>query len=401
MEKKLILPNNLNPFLLAILFITAADSIGTIGPFYLIVRLIIFSLSFYIVLYKKFISIPLLIGVALITLSLVIHTIMIPSSIKINFRPAMNILHPFILYIIFSNIDNKSNIFSLNNAIIFLRISYIAIFLSLILGHLTGLGDTIGSRGAIEGLGGFFIGKNEIGIILIMVVIFAYWIKDHISRIELFFIMFCTMVLGIAVFTKSAMIASLIAFIFLDSKIIKTFLIVASLIAVIRLFPKIMGLIDFLYNETFFSAIEDGIIEFLFRGRTRYIDAFFNGLDFRFDQIIELLFIGFGNHFISHQIINNYAIFNGAIFKDFEMDYLDLFFGFGLLFTLFYTFYLIKLLIRIGKYSNWKISFLLLLIVLHAIMAGHVFFSTQVINMVIIFFFFVKYNYYNSIAKED
>lgn len=394
MERKLILNPTPNVFFLAIIFLTALDSIASIAPFYLLARLFIYSILLYIIFNKKFITFFDSVGIALVPISLFIHFLMAPSSISINLRPALNILHPFILYLIFNNLDNKEEIFSKENSKLFLRISYLFIFLSLVLGKVTNLGNRIGSRGAIDGLGGFFIGANEIGIIMIIVIIYIYWLINQLSKMEAYTLLFIFSILGCLVFTKSSIIAALIAMgiLITHSKAFRIFFILIFSLILLYYSTKIIKAYNFLKNNTFFSDAFTNIFAFIFRGRQNYFSAFFLNLEITRLKIIELIFIGFGSHTITGQLTSNIWFFRDAPFKDLEMDFFDLFFSLGLLFTLYYFYYVTRFFITIYKNSNLKVGALLFLILLHAFLAGHVFFSTQCINILILFYFFVRHN---------
>lgn len=400
MDKDIIINKNNKFFLLSILLMTAGDAFVSLAPFHLLFRAAIYSIFFFIVLYKRFINIPCILGAILLISSLILHLVMDPASIKINARPAVNIIHPFILYIIFSNIANQQEIFSKENLILFFRISYYAIILSLVLGKITGLGQTIGARGAISGIGGFFKGMNEIGILMVIMVTINYYLKDTLPKKEQHIMLIFFVILGALIFTKSSLVAMLMAFfiLFAESKSFRILTSTGIVLIVIIYLDKMTSFVNFLFNETFFKAIKSGLLAFIFRGRDTFVEAFFKDLTFSFTSKLELFFIGYGNHFISKQLIRN--MFHDATMKDFEMDYLDLFFGFGVLFTVFYTTYVVLFLKKIYKYSNRLVAIGFFLIFCHAVLAGHVLFSTQIMNVSIVFLFFIKNIYITQNSKE-
>lgn len=265
------------------------------------------------------------------------------------------------------------------------------ILASLLLGHVTGLGGTIGGRGVeMEGGKGFMIGANEVGLMLLLTAPFvgadmmrllrSTWLGGLVQVIVY-------AAAGWHVFTKSSLIAVLTsafsvycAFVKLGqfSKWLVRILLLGVGIFFMSLVLKSLEAIQAFALDTFFAALlNDGLLAFLFRGRQDYISAIY-------PQLVEhdlgglFLLFGAGEFFIRDLSIGPLMLDQGEG-TTFEMDLFDLVGAYGVVGALLFCAVVTTMLRKSGRICiPLDIKIVIFCVLLHAFMAGHVFFSPQV-----------------------
>lgn len=265
------------------------------------------------------------------------------------------------------------------------------ILASLLLGHVTGLGGTIGGRGVeMEGGKGFMIGANEVGLMLLLTAPFvgadmmrllrSTWLGGLVQLIVY-------AAAGWHVFTKSSLIAVLtsafsvyLAFIKVGqfSKWLVRILLLGVGIFFVSLVLKSLEAIQAFALDTFFAALlNDGLLAFLFRGRQDYISAIY-------PQLVEhdlsglFLLFGAGEFFIRDLSIGPLMLDQGEG-TTFEMDLFDLVGAYGVVGALLFCAVVTTMLRKSGRIRiPLDIKIVIFCVLIHAFMAGHVFFSPQV-----------------------
>lgn len=269
------------------------------------------------------------------------------------------------------------------------------ILASLFLGHLTGLGGIIGGRGVeIEGGKGFMIGANEVGLMLLLTAPFVG--ADMIGRFRSVWLGGVTQVIvyaiaGWHVFTKSSLIAILTSafsvyrvFIRLGqyAKWVVRFLLFTVSVFLLLQILKSLDAIQAFALDTFFAALlNDGLIAFLFRGRQDYISAIYPQL---VEHDLSALFLLFGaGEFFIRELSIGPLILNQGEGTTFEMDLFDLVGAYGVVGMLLFFAVVTTMLRKAGPKSiPLDIKIAIFFVLVHAFMAGHVFFSPQVTTLV-------------------
>jgi hypothetical protein len=268
------------------------------------------------------------------------------------------------------------------------------IIASLFIGELSGLGGTIGGRGAdMDGGKGFMIGANEVGLMLILT---APFVGAHLVRRSgnLFLGGVVTLLLygvaGVYVFTKSSLISALVA----AFAVYRAFMargslarrgmwvaLLAALLFAVRLVIDNLDAIEAFALGTFFSSLfNDGLIAFLFRGRQNYISAIFPQLLDHAHNAAIFLF-GAGELFVRDISVRPLGLLAGEG-TTFEMDFFDLFACYGAIGSALYLGLVAHLLHKAGPVKfPLEIKLALFAIFAHAFMAGHVLFSPQVTTL--------------------
>lgn len=267
---------------------------------------------------------------------------------------------------------------------------FLAIF-SILLGAFSGMGAEIGGRGTdIAGNKGFFIGANEVGILLLILLIFVNRMRSDYIRI---FLLLAICVCGVIVLTKSSLVASCFAAVFIVNRYVyvKFFLMLGFTLLFSFYWSTIFEQAIIFTTGTFFD-LNQGIVQFLFRGRQVYMNAFFSGIDFdSYFNLIRLFFFGFGENFVADVIAKGIDIPVGRR-STFEADFLDLFFSYGLCFFILY----ISLVYVFVKNFFSSLYFLektvVSLILIHSVMAGHVIYSPLVTITIVLMYFYLSKN---------
>ena len=385
-----------------ILFYTAFDAFAYFGAINSLAKMILYfiflflMISFYRVHYK------ILFIFLILLFALVINCFVDFFSLTMNFKALIRIFNPFLIFIVFSHVSKKSNFFSADLFLKFFRVFYSSIYLSLFLGKLTGVG-TKSIRFGMNNFEGFFKGANEIGILLIIILIYLYFLRSMISEIEFFFILCANILFGYFVFTKSAFMAIFFSFLYLNLhfKYIRRFgIIVFGSLVVLSLnidtvLTKILR--EVLMKSEYIKVLSTSFIHFIFNSREIYFISFFNHFDLTFLSFLWLCFIGLGDYGVIQCILPGLSWIAESDIKvvgraSFEMDFFDLFFGYGFIFTLIYISCLYKYIKIVSHSGGVFVTILLFSIIGHSFLAGHVLFSTQITGPLMILYFFVTNN---------
>lgn len=277
------------------------------------------------------------------------------------------------------------------------------ILASLVIGHVTGLGEVIRGRGAeMEGGKGFMIGANEVGLMLLLTAPFVGTNMMVRTRSVLFggiaqFLVYGWA--GIHVFTKSSLIAALASAYSVYLALVrrgrntKTFLWIGLLgvcIFVVKLIYENIDVIETFVMGSFFSVLfNEGIVAFVFRGRQDYISAILPQL---IDHPLNWLFLlfGAGEFNMREMSVIPLMLPPGKGGSNFEMDFFDLFGAYGLIGFILY-FCVVGLLLRQPGLHKMPIDITVVIFCVlgHAFLAGHVLFSPQVtglLSMVLLYY---------------
>ncbi len=268
------------------------------------------------------------------------------------------------------------------------------ILASLMLGHLTGLGGTIGGRGVdMDGGKGFMIGANEVGLMLLLTTPFVGADMMHFLRSTWLGGLAQIMVYAMAgwhVFTKSSLIAVLTSAVSVYRALVKSGRYSKWLIRIILLgfgiylimqIPRNLEVINAFALDTFFGALlNDGVVAFLFRGRQDYISAIYPQLVGHDLSALFVLF-GAGEFYIRELSIGPLMLDQGEG-TTFEMDLFDLVGAYGLIGLLLFG-AVVTFMLRMAGPNRmpFDIKIVVFCILAHALMAGHVLFSPQVTTL--------------------
>lgn len=387
-----------NIFLVFLLFIIPVfDTFGLLindyFPVLILSRVLVFLMGILIIITSGFISIGIKFLILFFTvyalLSVSLHVSLfsansigeVASFIRLLYFPVSF----FALYVL--SIKQKINIDDIEKT---LFRYVILIFISLFLGYISGYGGTIGGRGEnIKSMKGFMIGANEVGLMLMLTAPFfisklnskVSFFKTHLISITL------SSLAGILVFTKSSLIAIFVSvFYFIkDLKkislwkriLVKITIMLALIITLVKLYESMGDVIDFMATSFFSSLLEKDYLGFFFRGRQNYIDAIYPQLiENKYNWLIFLF--GAGEYYIRH-ISELPLLLDKGKGTLFEMDFFDLFAMYGSIgFVLYFA--IIFIIIKTVKVNKYKL--LLILVMLHSFMAGHVVFSPQVTTLI-------------------
>lgn len=299
------------------------------------------------------------------------------------------------LMLYYQNIKNYAN---LDQKLWYFFVSmFLAVTTSLIVGTLTGAGGEIQGRGAnFQGNKGFFIGANEVGIILCILTTIMYMVYRNNRKLLLLGAALVIMVCGIIVFTKSSLIASLLAVLFLWIKI--HYLRPITIITIVSVIVYLRDNITLFWNfieGSFFNTLFQNPISFLFRGRQHYIDAFMTNVQVYEHPVNSVVQVFFGNgDWQTVQWISSGLGINSPFRTSFEMDFFDVLSALGLIGFSCYVFFASKLFNVLGRSSfcnnNKAIKLGILAIIAHSFIAGHVIFSIQITLLLTILYAFSK-----------
>jgi len=262
---------------------------------------------------------------------------------------------------------------------------------SLLIGEATGLGGVIEGRGAdIDGGKGFMIGANEVGLMLLLTAPFVG--ADIRLRIRSTVVGAMAQLLvyglaGIHVFTKSSLIAALVAAysayraVVVRGRAVRImlwlFLCGLAVYAGWMIYENLDTNEAFALNTFFSGLLNDGIVSFIFRGRQDYISAIYPQL---LDHPLNWLFLLFGvGEFAMREISIMPLMLLPGEGTTFEMDFFDLFGAYGLVGFLLYVCVVGGLLRRAGPSKKpAAVSVAIFCTLAHSFLAGHVLFSPQV-----------------------
>ncbi len=268
------------------------------------------------------------------------------------------------------------------------------ILASLAIGEWSGLGGSIGGRGASVDAGkGFMIGANEVGLMLLLTVPFV--IDDLVARLKLIpvgavvgFLAYTAA--GLYVFTKSSLAAwllgSLAAYrhcmrggVLLRVVVHATALL--ALGAIVYKATEYVGPFMEALAGTFFAALlDEGLVAFLMRSRETYIEAILPGL-VGHDLAGVFVLFGAGEAYVRDLSVAPLGLqrLEGTTF---EMDLFDLVACHGLIGLMLYA-ALINKFLQKGLCARLPAEVKLAVAgtAVHAIIAGHVVYSPQVTTL--------------------
>lgn len=307
----------------------------------------------------------------------------VPESVAKNFNYSFRILYPLLLVALFQiEFKKRGNAESLLS--LFTHSVCMAALSSLLLGYFTGFGGEIAGRGSLlSGSKGFYIGANEVGVILCIAVLLVFLAKLP-KYFQVAYLVSITLS-GVIVFTKSSLAASLLAMILLSMnfKLFRFFSYIGLFIFLYFAYTKIDKIMFFIEN-TFFRDLLIDPISFVLRGRQTYIDAFFDSAIFYDDFLMSFkqLIFGNGDYTTARWIGRSLEISSDAgIRTTFEMDFFDLLSGFGIAgvaFLLVIIWQCASKIITFQINSRFFIKICVVAILAHSFLAGHVLFSLQV-----------------------
>lgn len=384
-----------------VMFYTTFDAFVYFGPVNTVVKCVFYLLFFYSLINNYFFRISTFLLMFLLVSSFIINFVITPASFNINLKSFVRILNPFLIYISFSYIEKKRELFSMNSFVFFLRVFYISVYASLILGKVTDVG-LVNRLGQIA-FKGFFKGTNEIGLLLIIILIYLFFLKDNLKKKEIFSILSLNIICGYFVFTKSSLVASFVAF-FLMFYFFRGFryicvclLFFLSFVSFFKETALTKAIKNILDNSIYFKMLSSSFVHFIFNSREIYFQSFFNHFEFNVLSFFHLMFTGLGDYGVISCILpglswieeTNINVVGRA---SFEMDFFDLFFGYGVLFTCIYLYYIYRYLYVVGRNSFFIVKLLFLFILVHSALAGHVLYSTQITGPLVFLYFFVTTN---------
>ena len=401
---------NLNVGILLLYVIAVADTFGALLHNYIPIALVLRAIMVCVMIYyflnsnsKETRNLKILTGClsAYLLLRVVIDAILFQESAALILEAGSSIrLMYFPLLFLFALEGVRRGFFVQERARNLLLFYAVLIFVSLILGEITGLGGVIGGRGAtVEGGKGFMIGANEVGLMLILVTpIVALGLPRKLRGAYLPSALNISLFVwaGYYVFTKSSMMSVLTAayssFLMLVRRgrghmIFVLMMVGAGLFYLVKKVIAAWSGILYFLSDTFFNAlIEGGVVQFLFRGRESYINAIFPQLvNSEYNWLI--LWFGAGEFYVRKISVEPLHLQHGAG-TTFEMDFFDLFASHGLVGFSLYAFLVIYMLMHAkfkGLPSN--VMMVLVMVVAHSFMAGHVMYSPQVTTLVVLTLF--------------
>lgn len=297
----------------------------------------------------------------------------------------IRLLFPLVLFVTLNLHQHKLRI-NCTRYTIFIASIYLS---SILLGTFTGTGGVIHGRGTLfVAQKGFFIGANEVGLILIILVAFVFIREASLGKTST--IIYSLVALcGILVFTKSSLFASVVVVFcfFRKHKVLSILTIIIFLFFLAINTDSVHSSLIKILEESFFVNARQGLEVFLFRGRQTYVEGFFKyGLSKR--DFFSTLTFGLGEYEVARRVAVNIGIPVGER-STFEMDFLDLFFSLGLFVSAVYTSIIYKYLLQLRKMKprSMFLRFLFFSIFVHSMLAGHVLFSPQVTSLICVFLF--------------
>lgn len=269
------------------------------------------------------------------------------------------------------------------------------ILLSLLLGHVTGLGGAIGGRG-LEAGKGFMIGANEVGLMLLLTCPVVVSDLQRRLRQPALVAAVALAVYGWAathVFTKSSLFVPVVcaATIFALCQRaggwtlrIGYLALAAGGTAIAMAILSQLDLILAFAQSTFFrSLFDDGLIVFLFRGRQDYIEAMYPQLAGH--DLSPLFWIFGAGEFHVRAISEAPLMLARGEGTTFEMDVFDLLACYGIVGTAVYAVLLRRAIAPIVRARlGWPLRITVIAVLIHGFMAGHVVFSPQVMTLLIL-----------------
>lgn len=331
--------------------------------------------------------IALYLGVIVITLQMLIYHNNLPLSLNAYVR----LTFPFLLFALLSFHVRRFKLKTIC-AIKFCVFTLIGTTLcSILLGYSSGLGGEVLGRGVqLAGNKGFFIGANEVGLLLLLLLIVVNRVSSFTLR---YMLLAAVMVCGGIVLTKSSLVASLCSALLMcyRFKLLRLLAFLLCMALVTYNFEVILILVADLTSGTFLDVGNQQFWQFLLRGRQNYIEAFF--LNTNMDSITTLMrvvFIGMGENYVADTIATGIAIEQGRR-STFEADFLDLFFSMGGIYFMCYLTAIFCFLKSFFRYLCFEEKVFVGLIVVHAFIAGHVIYSPMITSTFVLLFFFIKY----------
>ncbi len=317
------------------------------------------------------------------------------QSIMTNLDISFRLVFPFLFILFFhqkienyNNIDGKLKLF-------FFSLFFAAVS-SLLVGVISGYGGVIEGRGStFSGNKGFYIGANEVGVILCILTLLMHMVikgEKSVSIILSLIIIFC----GVLVFTKSSLIASLLAMFFLWVNVSNMRpIFVLALMFIIFYFLHNISIFWGFIEGSFFNTLFTDPLSFLFRGRQTYIDGFLSEVILYDSSLMAIIQVFLGNgDWQTAQWIGHGIGVDSPLRTTFEMDFFDLLSALGVIGIGFYVFFIVKLFSTIinSTFSQNKrsVKISLLAILAHSFLAGHVVFSIQVTILLAIIYVFSK-----------
>lgn len=382
-----------------VIFYTTCDAFAYFGAVNSLGKLVFFFMLFYLLINNYMFPRGFFFILFFLIFALVLNYFIDPLSISLNFKALIRIFNPFLFFMCLSHV--KKQCFSRNLFLTFFRVFYISTYLSLFLGKITGIG--LNYRLGRDAFAGFFLGANAIGIMLIIIQIYLLFLYPVIYRFEIFVILICNIIFGYYVFTKSSLVAAFFAFVFLHlffKSIRRISILIFIYVLIVSIFKDTFFkriLYEILENSAYINILTSNFIHFLFNSREIYFESFFNHLDLNIFSFLQLFIIGFGDYGVVERILpgldwiteTNINLVGRATF---EMDFFDLFFCHGAMFTILYGLYLIKYIKFMVKRGGFWVTLLLISLLIHSFLAGHVLHATSATGVLIFLYFFVAEN---------
>lgn len=365
-----------------------AGPINSVLPLTILEKLIIYF-SFLILALCHKISSQTLLSLFFTVFLLIVQLVLYNSNLGLSINALLRLTFPFILFVCLKHYS-----LSYRDSFVCFKycffIFYFLTVLSILGGYMTGFGTDIGGRGeSVSGNKGFFVGANEVGILLLLQTIVLNRLATPILR-DMF--LFGISVCGLIVLTKSSLMASLFS-LFLIVYNHKTVRHIAFLFIVFLFLYYMESLILYISNlvaGTFLDVSIQSPAQFMLRGRQNYIDAFFENIDLNSNlNLFRFVFLGFGENYVADTIAKGLEIPLGRR-STFEMDLLDLCFSMGFIFSSLYLLLVFGFFVKLVRFLRWKEVCIILAIFFHAILAGHVVYSPMITCLLVILYFYVK-----------
>lgn len=363
-------------------------------PFTLLEKILIYISCSLLVLNRRITvtSFIIISFVFLVLIVLIAQTIFYSDNFHLSVNSFLRLTFPFIFFLVMHELG-KHYPYKLFK---FIKLSLYGMLMlsviSILIGVLTGLGGDIGGRGVhFSGNKGFFVGANEVGLLLLINLILIERIGSHLYRnVGLALVFFS----GLFVLTKSSLVASIliIGLIALRYRFVMYLSIIILLLFFATHFNAIFIQVSESVRGSFLDLENQSIVQFLFRGRQNYIDAFFYSFDNnKFSNLLSLIFIGLGENYVADTIAIGLGIELGNR-STFEMDLFDLLFSFGVVVTALYLILLTFFIRFMFKNLLLKERLIVVFIMLHSLMAGHVIYSPLITVTLVMLSFYVKYS---------
>lgn len=314
----------------------------------------------------------------------------VPASVKLNLDTSFRVLYPVLLVSMYQG-EFLKRIDTTRYLKLFTHSVCLACLTSIFLGLVTGAGGEIAGRGsAMSGSKGFYIGANEVGIILCISVLLVYLAK--LNRAAHAAYLGAIIIAGAVVFTKSSLVGSLLAIAALTIRFKLMWVINLFVFSVFTYYFYIhIDKVMFFFENTFFKDLLEEPISFVFRGRQKYIEAYFERVIFFDDFALALkqVLIGNGDYATARWIGSVLGISaEVGIRTTFEMDLFDLVSAYGFVGVLILLLVCAKFWSVMTQYqcNSVFVKICFIAIFMHSFLAGHVVFSLQVTALLAIAF---------------